>query len=120
MLINNENLISIGLYGDGSREAPLRAEYIYCSRANECSLYKNGCCFCVTVPFGKRCPRCPIGKVITENGGTKRAKKYHELRNRVRSHEKHRVLQHPNYTYITRIGDDALLSIPYVKIEQLL
>ena len=44
----NTKKINVGLYGDGSRGARLRAEYIACDRAEECSLYKSGKCFNVT------------------------------------------------------------------------
>lgn len=38
-------LINVGLYGVGSRDSRLRAEYIYCDQAKECSAYKEGKCF---------------------------------------------------------------------------
>ena len=38
----NDNCICAHLYGDGSRDCRLRAEYIRCNRAEECSAYKNG------------------------------------------------------------------------------
>ena len=50
----NDNCICAHLYGDGSRDCRLRAEYIRCNRAEECSAYKNGKCFCVTTLFGVR------------------------------------------------------------------
>lgn len=33
----NEEAINVNLYGSGSRDCRLRAEYIFCDRANECS-----------------------------------------------------------------------------------
>lgn len=113
---NNDSLINVGLYGDGSRNAPLRAEYVYCDRHDECSAFKNGLCFCVTFPFGHR---CPVGRVITEKGGTKRANKYCELKSRIQQHEKKSKLQYPGHTYITRIGNEALFTIPFISLVEM-
>ena len=68
-----EKPISVDLYGDGSRKSRLRAEYIYCEHAEECSAYKSGKCFNVTVPFGKW---CKTGRVHCVDGGTKNSKAY--------------------------------------------
>ena len=62
-----EKLINVGLYGDGSRKARLRAEYIYCDHAEECSAYKEGRCFRVTTLFGLR---CEFGRINHVDGGT--------------------------------------------------
>ena len=37
-------VIHVGLYGDGSRNARRRAEYLSCEHYKECSAYKEGKC----------------------------------------------------------------------------
>lgn len=44
-MTEQEKLINVDLYGDGSRNSRLRAEYIYCDHADVCSVYKEGKCF---------------------------------------------------------------------------
>ena len=41
-MTEQEKLINVDLYGDGSRNSRLRAEYIYCDHADVCSVYKEG------------------------------------------------------------------------------
>ena len=67
------DLINVGLYGSGKRNSRLRAEYIYCNQAQECSAYKEGKCFCVTTLFGLK---CGIGSVNIVDGGTKQSKRF--------------------------------------------
>lgn len=66
-------LINVALYGDGSRGARLRAEYIYCNHTQECSAYHEGKCLNVTIPFNRR---CELGRVEKVDGGTKQSKRY--------------------------------------------
>ena len=40
-MTEQEKLINVDLYGDGSRDSRLRAEYIYCDHADVCSVYKE-------------------------------------------------------------------------------
>ena len=54
-MTEQEKLINVDLYGDGSRNSRLRAEYIYCDHADVCSVYKEGKCFRKTTLFGVRC-----------------------------------------------------------------
>lgn len=54
-MTEQEKLINVDLYGDGSRDSRLRAEYIYCDHADVCSVYKEGKCFRKTTLFGVRC-----------------------------------------------------------------
>ena len=73
----NEEAINVNLYGSGSRDCRLRAEYIFCDRANECSAYKQGTCFAVTAPLSRH---CMVGSVSRVDGGTKRSKMYNKIR----------------------------------------
>lgn len=109
-----DEAISVMLYGDGSRQARLRAEYIYCDHAKECSAYKEGQCFRVTTLFGIR---CEYGRINYIDGGTKRSKMYAKLYRETKAKEQYGKLSYPYNTYIIRIGDGALLAIPYVRIE---
>lgn len=110
-----DELINVSLYGDGSRRARLRAEYIYCNHANECSAYKDGKCFRVTTLFGLR---CEFGRISCVDGCTKQSKTYHKVYAETKAHEKYGKLSYPYDTYIIRIGDGAFLSLPYVRIEE--
>lgn len=111
-----DNLINIGLYGDGSRNARLRAEYIYCDSADECSAYKEGKCFCVTTLF--RC-RCKVGHVSSADGGIRQSKRFRNLTSEVKAHEKYAKLSYPYNTMVTKIGTKAFLTIPHIRIEGL-
>ena len=109
-----DNVICVHLYGDGSRNSRLRAEYIRCDRAKECSAHKNGECFCVTTPFGVR---CGIGNVNCVDGGTKSSKAYRRVWDEAKAHEAYAKLKHPSHRMITRIGDDAFLTLNYIWLE---
>lgn len=111
-----ENLINVGLYGDGSRDARRRAEYIYCDVANECSAYKEGKCFCVTTLFGKR---CGVGTVREIDGGTKRSKAFRTVTAEAKNNPLYAKLKYPNNdVYLTKIGDKAFITLPYVQIGE--
>ena len=72
-MTEQEKLINVDLYGDGSRDSRLRAEYIYCDHADVCSVYKEGKCFRKTTLFGVR---CEFGRIACVDGGTKKTKMY--------------------------------------------
>lgn len=107
-------VICVHLYGDGRRNCRLRAEYIWCDRASECSAYKNGKCFCVTTLFGVRCKN---GTVNCVDGGTKQSKAFLRVRNEAKAHEKYAALKYPDHTYVTKIGNDVFLTMPYIWLE---
>lgn len=108
-------LINVGLYGDGSRKSRLRAEYIHCDHAEECSTYKKGKCFCVTTPFGIE---CPIGTVSFVDGGLKNSKAYSRIWSSAKENPCYHKLYYPYHEYITCIGQKAFITIPYVRIEE--
>ena len=109
-----QNLINVGLYGAGTRDSRLRAEYIYCDKAEQCSAYREGKCFCVTTLLGVR---CGVGVVSCVDGGTKRAKAYREVSREARINPRYGALSYPSNTYVTKIGDTAFLTIPYTWLE---
>ena len=100
----NTKKINVRLYGDGSRKARLRAEYIYCDRADECSLYKIGKCFNVTTLFGTR---CPIGERNCVDGGTTQSKKFRDIWEQAKFDPCYAKLNYPSNEHIGRIGDDV-------------
>lgn len=110
----NDNCICAHLYGDGRRDCRLRAEYIRCNRAEECSAYKNGKCFCVTTLFGVRCPN---GEITIVDGGTKRAKAFLRVQKEAKTNPAYGKLQYPSTNLITRIGEDAFLTVHYTLLE---
>lgn len=109
------NLINVGLYGDGKRDSRLRAEYIYCDHAKDCSAYKEGKCFCVTTLFGVS---CGVGKVEKIDGGTKQSKKFREVWNKAKENPLYANLKYPNYNYVTRIGNLVFLKLPHIQIYE--
>lgn len=109
-----QNLINVGLYGAGTRDSRLRAEYIYCDKAEQCSVYREGKCFCVTTLSAVR---CGVGVVSCVDGGTKRAKAYREVSREARINPRYGALSYPSNTYVTKIGDTAFLTIPYTWLE---
>lgn len=108
-------MINVGLYGDGSRNARLRAEYIYCEHANECSAHKLGKCFCVTTLFGRT---CKLGTVEKVDGGTKRSKAYSRVWSAAKNSGCYAKLSYPTYEYITTIGEQVFLTIPHISIKE--
>lgn len=107
-------VINVALYGQGTRNSRLRAEYISCDHAQECSLYKSGQCFNVTVPFGRSCKK---GHVQSVDGGINRSKSYDRVWSAAKSNPEYHKLQYPNYALISKVGEEALLSVHYVNIE---
>ena len=77
-MTEQEKLINVDLYGDGSRNSRLRAEYIYCDHTDVCSAYKEGKCFRKTTLFGVR---CEFGRTACVDGGTKKTKMYGRVYN---------------------------------------
>lgn len=114
-MTEQEKLINIDLYGDGSRNSRLRAEYIYCDHADVCSVYKEGKCFRKTTLFGVR---CEFGRIAYVDGGTKKTKMYGRVYSEAKDSERYHKLSYPNNTYIAKIGDGAFLAPPYVRIER--
>lgn len=110
------NLINVGLYGSGTRDSRLRAEYIYCDQAQECSAYKDGKCFCVTTLFQTK---CGVGNVSKIDGGTKRSKMFQKVRQEAKENECYGKLSYPGRTYIAKIGDKAFLTHMPVRLEEM-
>lgn len=113
-MMGNE-VICVHLYGDGSRSARLRAEYIHCDRSGECSAYKNGECFCVTTFFGVR---CGIGRVTCVDGCTKQSKTFHRVWREAKAHPNYGKLKYPYHTTVTRIDNDVFLTLPHIWLEE--
>lgn len=107
--------ICVHLYGDGSRESRLRAEYISCDKANDCSVYKNGECFCVTTPFGVLCRE---GCVDSIDGGIKRSKAFARVREDAKAHKKYAALKYPCHTYVAKIANKVFIAMPYSWFEE--
>ena len=114
-MTEQEKLINVDLYGDGSRDSRLRAEYIYCDHADVCSVYKEGKCFRKTTLFGVR---CEFGRIAGVDGGTKKTKMYGRVYSEAKDSERYHKLSYPNNIYIAKIGDGAFLAPPYVRIER--
>lgn len=108
-MTEQEKLINVDLYGDGSRNSRLRAEYIYCDHADVCSVYKEGKCFRKTTLFGVR---CEFGRITYVDGGTKKTKMYGRVYSEAKDSERYHKLSYPNNTYIAKIGDGAFLARP--------
>lgn len=114
--MSKQTPIHVGLYGDGSRDSRLRAERIYCDMADQCSAYKTGKCFMVTTLFGNK---CGVGHVIEADGGTKRSKAFLRVRKEALSDPAYNKLKYPHGTRVTKIGDKALITMPYIEFERL-
>lgn len=110
----NDEAINVALYGDGSRNARLRAEYIYCDRHDMCSAYAHGKCFGVTIPFGNT---CPYEKVRRVDGGTKHSKAYLRVTQQAKNNPKYHALRYPINDRVTTIGDEVYLVLPYADIS---
>lgn len=110
-----DEAINVLLYGDGSRQARLRAEYIYCDHAKECSAYKEGQCFQVTTLFGIRCKHGHINRI---DGGTKRSKMYAKLYNETKAKEQYGKLSYPYNTYIINKEDKVLEAISHDSFQK--
>lgn len=87
-------LINVALYGEGKRNNRLRAEYICCDHAQECSAYHEGKCLNVTIPFNRR---CELGRVEKVDGGTKQSKRYDTVTDAARHSPEYRKLRYPSY-----------------------
>lgn len=104
------NLININLYGDGSRNAKLRAEAIYCDRCEECSLYKRGLC-CKLTAF--LLPTCPIGTKNAYGHCTKQAKAYDKLYKETQAKPEYHKLKYPLDMCLETVGEDILLNLNF-------
>jgi len=91
-MTEQEKLINVDLYGDGSRNSRLRAEYIYCDHADVCSVYKEGKCFRKTTLFGVR---CEFGHIACVDGGTKKTKMYGRVYSEAKDSERYHKLSYP-------------------------
>lgn len=110
----NNKIINVALYGDGSRKARLRAEYVYCDRHEMCSAYAHGKCYGVTVPFGNT---CPYEKVERVDGGTKQSQAYLRVTQEAKNHPKYHALGYPINDRVTVIGEEVYLALPYSDIS---
>lgn len=106
--------ICVGLYGDGSRKARLRAEYICCEHYESCSAYKKNQCFGITTIFGAR---CKFANVVRVDGGLKSSKAYSKVWAEAKSHPNYAKLSYPTNSKVARIESGIILFLPYVCIE---
>ena len=110
------NAINVDLYGDGSRSARLRAEYIYCDYAEECTAYKQGQCFAVSAFLQ---PRCKLGKVSSVDGGLKRSKKFDKVYSEAKDNENYHKLEFPLDLYFAKVNEKMYVAIPYICVKAL-
>lgn len=110
-----ENLINVSIYGDGSRKYPHEVKAIYCNRADECELYKAGKCLRMPSLFE---PYCPIGNTRVVDKSSKYAKRHYDMISTWKSNDKYNKLKRPSNQYITTVGNDLILYIPYIHIDQ--
>lgn len=109
--------INVALYGDGSRDAPTRAEIIQCDHCHECSFYKNKTCVRVTSFFANT--DCLYGKIIREKGFTKRAMKYSSYCSEHRADPMYHQLSRPaSHNVLGVIGEYVYIRIPTVEIHE--
>lgn len=108
------NIINVDLYGDGSRNARLRAEYVYCNYANECTAYKEGKCFAITAFLQSR---CKLGKVSSVDGGLKRSKKFDKVYSEAKNSETYHKLKFPLDLYFAKTNERMYVAIPYIYIK---
>lgn len=109
-----DTLINVSLYGDGSRKMRSRAEYVYCDHAKDCSLYKDGKCFCVTVSFGRH---CPFGNIVSVDGGTKRSVKFTRVAKEVMESPCFNALEYPYHDSVAKIGDQFIIDLEHVNLN---
>lgn len=110
-----ENLINVSIYGDGSRKYPHEVKATYCHRADECELYKEGKCLCMSSLFG---PYCPIGETRIIDKSTKYAMRHTDMMSKWRENDKYNKLERPLNRYIVTVGDDLILYIPFIHIDK--
>ena len=112
--LNDMKKIHVGLYGDGSRNARLREEIIYCDYADECSVYREGKCLKITSPFASY---CPLGILKTVDGGTKRSEAFQRVGAEARSDECHGKLKRAYNTYFAIAGDYVIVGGMALRLE---
>lgn len=101
------NKIHVGLYGDGSRNARLREEIIYCDKADKCSMYREGKCLNITSPFASY---CPFGSVTRVDGGTKRSKTFQRVGDQARRDECYCKLKRAYGTRFAVVDDVVVIG----------
>lgn len=106
--------IHVGLYGDGSRNARLREEIVFCVDAEKCSLYCEGKCLKITSPFAAY---CPLGMLQMIDGGTKRSKAFTRVTAEARSDECYGKLRRAYNTYFAVAGDWVIIGGMSVKLN---
>lgn len=109
------DVIHVGLYGDGSRNARRRAEYLSCGHYKECSAYKKGKCFGITCLFSPRCNMAHINRV---DGGTKRSKAFATVSSKARSHENYGKLSYPSNSCFAKIDSGMFLCLKFIQVEK--
>lgn len=109
------DIIDVKIYGDGSRKYPYKVRTLSCDRANECSLYKEG--KCLKIP-GFLSPVCPVGDANLVDTVTKYANRCQGVLDRWREHPSYNKLNRPSYAYIALIGNDVLVNISSVSIDE--
>lgn len=111
--------ICVNLYGGkglfGGKETPLRAETVFCDKADKCSLYKSGKCLNVTSPFSGR---CKFGRVSTAQGYTSRAQKYHSFRNQYKDDETYNKLDYPSNCKIALVDDYVFVNVVFSRLKE--
>lgn len=99
--------INVMLYGDGSRNARLRKETVYCDRCDSCSVFKEGRCLKITSPFSSY---CPFGSLTRTDGGTKRSKTFARVRAEAKDDECYGKICRAYNTYFAVAGDDVIVG----------
>jgi hypothetical protein len=101
------------LFGKG-REEPLHALSLHCSKAQECSYFKEGSCRSLGALLRSGCKH---GHFTSEKGYTSRAKKYRAFKEKWEAHEKYRAL-HSASDKLGVIGGEVVFPYPYCLVER--
>lgn len=111
-------IININLYGGkgifGGKEDPLVAHIIHCDKYKQCSYFKENQCLRVKSFLSLV---CKYGYSENIRGYTSRAKKYHEFKNKYKTHEKYSQLKYPPQK-LGLIGDEIVFPYPHIRIIQ--
>ncbi len=105
------DLINVQLYGD----KPIRAEYVYCDKTENCPFYKQGNCLNCTAPF---VDRCKFGSVSAVQGPRTKCPSRDAFCSKTRAHEKFGKLRHPGDWTLRVIGDYVALNLGIWEVEK--
>jgi hypothetical protein len=108
-------LIGVTIHGDGKKN-PQTAYKLYCSKKDQCPLFKHGKCIMASSLMNGR--SCPCGEQKWEHGYTTRAGKYWKWYHEIKTMPQYNAMTSPDTSVYVVGGDELIINTDLIEYRK--